>query len=80
MFNETNFSNAETENTNISRCNLDNCNFQGAKLKNVDLGIPKADFLGNCISVNSIVLSKDGQYLTSGSWDNTIKIWNFESG
>ena len=80
MFNETNFSNAEIENTNISRCNLDNCNFQGAKLKNVDLGIPKADFLGHKESVNSIMFSKDGKYLISGSSDNSIKIWDFNNG
>ena len=80
MFNETNLKNTEIENTNFSRCNLDNCNFQGGKLNNVDLGIPKADFLGHNDSVNSIVFSKNGRYLISGSSDHLIKIWNYENG
>ena len=82
MFNETNLKNAEIENTNISRCNLDNCNFYNTKFLNieVELGIPKPDLLGHKGNVNSIGFSKDEMYLISGSDDNTIKIWNFESG
>ena len=46
----------------------------------LDLGIPKADFLGHKESVNSIALSKDGKYLISGSSDNPIKIWDYKNG
>ena len=70
----TNFRNAEIENTNLTRCILDNSSFEGVKLKNVYLGIPRPDFLGHNGNVNSIVFSKDEKYLISGSSDNSIKI------
>ena len=80
MFNETNFKNTEIENTNFSRCILNNSNFEGAKLKNIRLefGIPKMKLLGHNDQVNSIVFSRDGKYLISGSSDNSIKVWDFE--
>jgi WD40 repeat protein len=30
--------------------------------------------------VTSVAFSADGQWLASGSWDKTIKIWNVETG
>ncbi|NER34161.1 MAG: protein kinase [Oscillatoria sp. SIO1A7] len=35
---------------------------------------------GHPESVNSVAISPDGQALISGSWDNTIKIWNLKTG
>ena len=32
------------------------------------------------ISVYSVAISPDGDTLVSGSWDNTIKIWNLTTG
>ena len=35
---------------------------------------------GHSNGVNSVAISSDGKYIVSGSGDNTIKIWNLESG
>ncbi|WP_416235696.1 WD40 repeat domain-containing protein [Nodularia sp. UHCC 0506] len=35
---------------------------------------------GHSHSVNSVAFSRDGQFLASGSWDNTIKLWNVATG
>jgi len=35
---------------------------------------------GHSDPVTNVALSPDGQLLASGSWDNTIKIWNLGSG
>ena len=35
---------------------------------------------GHSDDVNSLSYSPDGKYLASGSWDNTIKIWDVLTG
>jgi serine/threonine protein kinase len=35
---------------------------------------------GHSQSVNSVAISSDGQMLASGSWDNTIKLWEVATG
>ena len=35
---------------------------------------------GHSYSVTSVAISSDNKYIVSGSRDNTIKIWNLESG
>ena len=32
---------------------------------------------GHTAVVTSVVVTKDNKYVISGSWDNTIRIWNF---
>ncbi|MBD2018428.1 WD40 repeat domain-containing protein [Microcoleus sp. FACHB-53] len=35
---------------------------------------------GHSSNVSSVAISSDGQTLASGSWDNTIKLWNLHTG
>ena len=35
---------------------------------------------GHSNEVDSVAFSPDGKTLASGSWDNTIKLWNVETG
>ncbi len=43
-------------------------------------GEPIRDFIGHGGPVWSVSVSKDGRYLVSGSYDQTVKLWNLESG
>jgi WD40 repeat protein len=36
-----------------------------------------ATLRGHTSRVVSVALSSDGKYLASGSWDSTVKLWNF---
>jgi WD40 repeat protein len=36
--------------------------------------------LGHTMSVASVAFSPDGKYVLSGSWDDTLKLWNVETG
>ncbi|KAK7582831.1 hypothetical protein V3481_012129 [Fusarium oxysporum f. sp. vasinfectum] len=35
---------------------------------------------GHTSSVSSVVFSKDGRFIASGSWDKTVKMWNVATG
>ena len=35
---------------------------------------------GHTSTVTSVCYSPNGQYLASGSWDNSIRIWNTNNG
>ena len=35
---------------------------------------------GHSSSVRSVAWSRDGQTLASGSYDNTVKLWNVQTG
>ena len=41
--------------------------------------IPYTELKGHTDSVNSVVFSPDGQMLASGSWDNTIRLWDIST-
>ncbi|RLD78839.1 MAG: hypothetical protein DRJ10_09710, partial [Bacteroidetes bacterium] len=36
--------------------------------------------LGHSSLVNSVAFSPDGKYIATGSWDNTVKLWNSQTG
>jgi WD40 repeat protein len=38
------------------------------------------DQAGHSALVSSVAFSPDGKTLANGSWDNTIKLWNVETG
>jgi len=41
---------------------------------------PLHSLTGHSHVVRSLIISADGQWLISGSWDHTIKIWHLETG
>ena len=43
-------------------------------------GIPKKRLYGHNHFVNDVVISSDGQFALSGSWDNTLRLWDLSSG
>ncbi len=36
--------------------------------------------MGHTMFVSSVCFSPDGKYALSGSWDNTLKLWNISTG
>src|SRR5260370_16522764 len=41
---------------------------------------PVATLEGHTGEVNKVVFSPDGRRLASGSWDQTVKVWNAQTG
>lgn len=46
----------------------------------VSYGYPKKALLGHSHYVEDIVISSDGQFALSGSWDHTLRLWNLNNG
>jgi len=43
-------------------------------------GRPKKSLRGHSHFVQDVVISSDGQFALSGSWDGTLRLWDLESG
>jgi guanine nucleotide-binding protein subunit beta-2-like 1 protein len=43
-------------------------------------GMPKKALRGHSHYVQDVVISSDGQYALSGSWDSTLRLWELNSG
>ncbi|XP_074083540.1 LOW QUALITY PROTEIN: small ribosomal subunit protein RACK1-like [Macrotis lagotis] len=43
-------------------------------------GIPQQALRGHLHFVSDVVISSDGQFVLSGSWDGTLKLWNLTTG
>mmetsp|Transcript_67325 Transcript_67325/g.208276 ORF Transcript_67325/g.208276 Transcript_67325/m.208276 type:complete len:319 (+) Transcript_67325:3-959(+) len=43
-------------------------------------GVPKRRLTGHSHFVSDVVISSDGQFALSGSWDKTLRLWDINSG
>jgi guanine nucleotide-binding protein subunit beta-2-like 1 protein len=43
-------------------------------------GFPKRSLKGHNHFVSDVVMSSDGQFALSGSWDNTLRLWDLNTG
>lgn len=43
-------------------------------------GVPKKRLHGHSHFVSDVVLSSDGNYALSGSWDKTLRLWDLAVG
>ena len=44
------------------------------------LNIPRRLFVGHSAPVRAAVFSPDGKYMLTGSWDNTARLWDVQTG
>jgi len=43
-------------------------------------GVPRRALRGHSHFVEDVVISSDGQFALSGSWDNTLRLWDIQGG
>jgi guanine nucleotide-binding protein subunit beta-2-like 1 protein len=43
-------------------------------------GVPKKSLVGHSNFVQDVVISHDGQFALSGSWDGTLRLWDLNTG
>lgn len=80
MLDEADLSCAQLENCLLARASMVQSNLQNASLSGCDFGIPYPDFVGHGGYVTSLALDASAQVLASGSWDNSVKIWDLQKG
>lgn len=45
-----------------------------------NFGVPKRRLTGHSHFVSDVVISSDGQFALSGSWDHTLRLWDLQRG
>jgi guanine nucleotide-binding protein subunit beta-2-like 1 protein len=72
---------AETENMLVTG-SRDNTliKWELTRAQGEDYGIPKLQLTGHSNFVQEVVVSSDGQFALSGSWDNTLRLWDLSTG
>ncbi|WP_375330738.1 NACHT and WD40 repeat domain-containing protein [Candidatus Tisiphia endosymbiont of Oplodontha viridula] len=78
IFQYVDFSNADLTGVNLTNANLVGAKFINSNMSNTQLS--RCSDLVHTAMVSCISYSPDGKYLASGSWDDTVRIWNAENG